>query len=295
MAHPGSVQACAKCEFKTLKSETLRSHIKYKHSEQKEKCTDCEYSHAIASKVRAHHRHVHLGEKRLQRKQVCRRLDCQYLGMSQCPESERHFLLFCTMCEFSTTATDYLKRHIQTAHLPEIVGASSDGLLRKCKLCDYKTRWGSSLTRHKVNKHMDEQTKQENLKWKKCTFENCLFKTPMPVVLKRHIESKHEGIIHFSCKFMNCAYVTDDKRSFNEHTGAHNSLFKCDHCDKVLARPRALKRHIKSVHEGVLLRCQVETNHKEEMREHTLKHTETQKVEDIKGDPEHKQSTSKID
>ena len=61
--------------------------------------------------------------------------------------------------------------------------------------------------------------------------------------IKRHIESKHEGMIHFSCKFMNCAYVTDDKRSFNDHTGAHNSLFKCDHCDKVLARPRALKRH----------------------------------------------------
>ena len=145
---------------------------------------------------------------------------------------------------------------------------------------------------------MNKQNKK--IRWKQCTFENCLFKTPMPVVLKRHIESKHEGMIHFSCKFMNCAYVTDDKRSFNDHTGAHNSLFKCDHCDKVLARLRALKRHMKSVHEGVqllrckLFQCKFETNHKEEMREHTLKtHTgedpDTRKrcikVEDIEGDP----------
>ena len=123
----------------------------------------------------------------------------------------------------------------------------------------------------------------------------------MPGILKRHIESKHEGIIHFSCEFMNCAYFTDDNRSFKEHKGAHNSLFKCQNCGKDFARPISLKQHMKSVHEGVhFLRCQFfqckfETNHKQDMREHALKHSEQgpgkrMKVEDIKGDTAHEEN-----
>ena len=239
--HQNIMHTCNQCEFKTPKSETLRSHILYKHSELKVKCVDCDYSHPASGKVKAHHRQVHLGIKRLERRIFCRQGDCQYLGMENCPESE-HNLLYCEECEYTTQASSYLKIHIQNAHTP------GDGLLVKCKQCDYKTPWSSCMTRHKVNKHMDEQTKQKHINWKKCTFENCLFKTAMPVVLKRHVESKHEGIVHFRCKYMNCAYVTDDKKTFKRHTGTHNKAFICNYCKKVFAIPKALKNHMRNIH-----------------------------------------------
>ena len=299
--HQDTMETCEKCDFKTQKYETLRSHVKTKHSKVKKKCTECDYSHAIGSKVKSHHRQVHLGVKRIQRMVVCRQDDCQYLGMNNCPESE-HCLLYCEQCEYSTRVSRYLKIHLQNVHSSENVYTPADGLILTCKQCDYKTSWSSCLTRHKVSKHMDEQTKQEHINWRECTFENCLFKTPMPVVLKRHIESKHEGIVHFRCKYMNCAYMTDNKKSFKDHSGTHNanSLFKCDYCEKVLSRARSLKHHIRNVHEGIhLLKCKYfnctyETTHKEEMKEHTLKHTEEinnsrVKVEHIKSDPKHEE------
>ena len=290
--HQATDQTCDKCDFKTLKFETMRSHIKTKHSNLKKKCTDCDYSHPIDSKVKAHHRQVHLGVKRSHRKVVCRQDDCQYLGTSNCPESE-HCLLYCEQCEFSTIATDYLKKHKEAIH-------SGEAFFSKCKQCDYKTRWSSCLTRHEINKHMDEQTKEVKINWKKCTFENCLFKTPFPIVLKRHIESKHEGIVHFRCKYMNCAYMTNDKRSFKDHSGihTHNSLLKCHYCEKVLGRARNLKSHIRKVHGGTHLlkcsnvKCTFEANQKEELQEHILKHTDEEfnmKVEHINGDPQHEE------
>ena len=250
--HQGTVHTCEKCEFKTLKYETIRSHIRYRHSELKVKCVDCDFSHAANSKVKAHHRQVHLGIKRMEERIFCRQSDCQYLGTDNCPESE-HNLLYCEECEYSSPVSKYLKKHIQNTHSSEKGHTPGNGLLVNCKQCDYKTRWSSCLTRHKVNKHMDEQTKQESMKWRECTFENCLFKTPMPVVLKRHIESKHEGIVHFRCKYMNCAYVTNDKKSFNDHTGTHNSSLKCHICGKILGRFRTLNNHIRHVHKTVHL------------------------------------------
>ena len=275
--HQGLMHTCNQCDFKTLKSETLRSHILYKHSELKVKCVDCDYSHPASGKVKAHHRQVHLGIKRLERRIFCRQSDCQYLGMDNCPES-KHKFLYCEECEYSTQASSYLKIHVRNVHSSEKGQTPSDGLLIKCEQCDYKTRWSSTLIRHKVNNHMDEQTKQQHINWKECKFEKCLFKTPIPVVLKRHIEWKHEGIVHFRCNFMNCAYATGDKRSFNEHTGTHNSVVKCHICGKNLARFRDLKHHIRNVHETVRLlkckffECAFETNDKKGMREHTLKH-----------------------
>ena len=60
----------------------------------------------------------------------------------------------------------------------------------------------------------------------------------------------------------------------------HNNSFKCHICGKILVRSRNLKHHIRYVHETVhLLKCKYfdcafGTKHKEEMREHTLQHTD---------------------
>ena len=50
--------------FKTLKFETMRYHIKAKHSETKISSSECDYLHPVSSKVKSHHRQVHLGIKR---------------------------------------------------------------------------------------------------------------------------------------------------------------------------------------------------------------------------------------
>ena len=45
---------------------------------------------------------------------------------------------------------------------------------------------------------------------KQCLYEDHLFKTQKPIQLRRHVESKHEGIIHFRCEYMNCTNETDN-------------------------------------------------------------------------------------
>ena len=92
--------------------------------------------------------------------------------------------------------------------------------------------------------------------------------------------------------------MSDDKGSFKDHSGTHNSLFKCHFCEKFLSRARSLKHHITNVHEGIHLlkctypNCTFGTNMEEEMKEHSLKHTDEEinkshmKVEHIKSDPE---------
>ena len=244
----GTEGTCQKCDFKTQNCETLRSHIKTKHSKVKKVCWDCDYSHAIASKVASHHRQVHLGVIRWQKLKICRKDDCSNLGMINCPKFE-HCLLYCEQCEYSTTTSEYLKNHVRNVHSSKDL----EGLLQSCKQCDYRTRYSSDLIRHEVNKHMDEESKLKANIFKKCSFENCLFKTTYPYVLKRHIESKHDGIVHFRCKHMNCSYVAVDKKVFKAHAGTHNSEFKCDFCGKVLAGLRNSKSHMKNVHGQVHL------------------------------------------
>ena len=250
-AHLGIEYKCEQCDFKTKNLlSTMRSHVKTKHSETKETCTDCDYSHPIASKVKAHFRKIHLGIKEERRRKICRREGCLNAGLSTCSESD-HFLLYCEHCEFTTSGLEYLKRHLQRYHITIALKSddNDERLLHSCENCDYKTQWKGTLSRHVMNNHMNEETKQILMMTKKCTYETCSFKTKESVRLKRHIESKHEGIIHYRCKYMNCAYVADDIKGLRDHTGTHEAMFKCNSCKKYFARSRNLKHHIKAVHE----------------------------------------------
>ena len=120
---------------------------------------------------------------------------------------------------------------------------------------------------------MNEETKQTLMMTKKCTYETCSFKTKESVRLKRHIESKHEGIIHYRCKYMNCAYVANDIRSLRDHTGTHEAMFKCNFCMKYFARKRNLKRHINEVHDKIFScqfpQCIFRSSKKEDISAHT--------------------------
>ena len=238
-AHLGIELKCEQCNFKTLKYETMRSHVKTKHSKTRQACTECDYSHPLGSKVKAHHRQVHLGIKRVQRNMSCRQGDCQNFGSSGCPESD-HFLLYCDYCEYTTPAIEYIKRHIQGRHFSTEL-ESSKGLAYSCESCNYKAKSPSDIARHKLYKHTSEETKQKVLKYKECAYKDCLFKTRQRSRLKIHIESQHEGIIHFRCNYMNCAFKTDDKKSLRRHTKTHQKRIQEHVHSGVLEQKKLIK------------------------------------------------------
>ena len=70
--------------------------------------------------------------------------------------------------------------------------------------------------------------------------------------MRKHIESVHEGIKPFKCKF--CDYESGQKSSLKEHIkSVHEGIkpFKCKLCDYESGQKSSLKEHIESVHEGI--------------------------------------------
>ena len=81
----------------------------------------------------------------------------------------------------------------------------------------------------------------------KCNF--CDYETSKNCILKKHIESVHEGNKPFKCKL--CEYESALKGNLKTHIrSVHERIkpFKCNDCDYQAAQKVTLKNHIKSVH-----------------------------------------------
>jgi len=79
----------------------------------------------------------------------------------------------------------------------------------------------------------------------------CDYVTSSAIGLKRHIESKHEGIQYF-CE--QCNYVSSEKGNLKKHIlNKHEGIrYYCDLCDYSATRSNILKKHVDSKHPGYL-------------------------------------------
>ena len=206
--HTVVVEECDQCEYKTTKYDALRFHKKRKHSGAKQKCTDCEYFHVYPNRVKMHYNQVHMGKKRGRGQLKCRRELCEFAGTKNCSELESHSYFFCELCQLSFERSDYLNIHNRTIH---------EGLIFKCDHCDtYSTARKDSLERHIVSKHSGEEAG----KLRFCQEEGCTY-IDLNGGLKRHIDTKHEGIVRFKCHVMNCAFGTSQQKYFRRHARTH--------------------------------------------------------------------------
>ena len=241
--HLNEITKCEQCEYKTSKYDLIYSHVRVKHSDLKIKCTECNFSHPFPTKVNTHYKHVHLGVKRHHRRYICRNEFCHSFGKQDCAELETHSLLYCKVCKYSSARSDDFKFHMQSVH---------EGIVYPCVYCSsYVAKRKLNLDRHIMAQH-PQKSNSKAPGTCSCTEEGCHFETQYRNTLKKHIESKHEGMVRFKCSFMNCDYRTNESKSLKEHSFVHNgdSPHRCDTCDKMFTRLRQMKKHKKKQHVG---------------------------------------------
>ena len=187
---------CTKCDYKTVKKNYLYSHTSSKHPKSKIKCTKCDVTCAFPSKIKQHEKIVHMGIKRNNRYK-CMIQSCQNFGKYTCEDLMLHSLLFCKQCDYSAKTKDEMKIHFQGVH---------EGIVYPCEQCSYVSKRKRDLVRHVMFKHTET--------FFGCGEENCSYETYSRNVLKKHIESEHEGIVH-PCTI--CGQIFRSRDSFRKH------------------------------------------------------------------------------
>ena len=105
--------------------------------------------------------------------------------------------------------------------------------------------------RHINSKHQDqglERIKKPIV----CKEEGCTF-VSVYGNLKRHIETKHEGIVRFKCHVMNCSFGSVEQKELRKHIRTHAvespKIYKCNQCDYASDSASSVKSHLK-IHTG---------------------------------------------
>ena len=293
------VEECDQCEYKTAKFLALYRHTREKHSVPKQKCTDCDYSHIYPNKVKSHYNQVHMGMKRKRRGlDRCRREFCEYAGTTNCLELQSHSRFFCEQCQLSFERSDSLKSHNDNIH---------EGLVYNCEYCDsYSTARKNDYKRHILAKHVDEDSKPTRAKSRGkrarlCKEEGCTY-IDLNGELKRHVETKHEGIVRFKCHVMNCSFGSSLQKDSRRHTRTHekessrafvksegkhkNAFVACDEegCNAKVGNMGALQMHIAQSHgEGIKYICQLKNcNYETYLKRYLVKHVKRSKHQNSK-------------
>ena len=223
---------CAKCNFTTVKKNYLISHMRSKHQDPdtKIKCEECHFTHIYPSKMKVHYNIVHLGIKRQDDKNTCKVDSCENFGKKTCQELENHSLFSCKQCQYSTTRNCQIKLHNQSVH---------EGIVYPCEQCPFITKSKDSIRSHVKFMHAKI--------FLICTEENCTYKTHSNNLLKKHVESEHEGVVRFKCDYMNCDFVTNKRSNVKRHSFVHQSGI-CEHCQQIFKEGPELKKHLKLYH-----------------------------------------------
>lgn len=139
------------------------------------------------------------------------------------------------------------------SHKTEVLKASTD-----------QSESELEIEKYGVQKHSEEdnETETEEFANPKKKFE-CKFKCGKwyrkNAELERHINYVHNGIKEFQCSIEDCKKTFAYEKSLKHHISVHHSessvKIYCDRCDKVFVDRDGLRKHQKSVHEGIRYEC----------------------------------------
>jgi hypothetical protein len=177
--------------------------------------------------------------------------------------------LYCDQCGFLAGHPSTLKTHKNNVHkgisyncehcnhaastsslLHSHVENKHLGIRYECEDCDYKAGTKGNLKIHRLSKHL-------NIKFS-CTF--CDFQTPFQANLKKHVKAKHTDDEERQRNLKKCGLCEFTtlwnlkKHIRNVHKG---EMIKCqwDGCDYQSHRKSSLDEHIKTMHEGFKFKC----------------------------------------
>jgi len=169
----------------------------------------------------------------------------------------------CDQCDYSTSTTHNLARHIASKHngnrylCDQCAFASNSAYLLKihknnkhlgvrfpCEQCEYEATTSGSLKKHKEGRH--------DKKVNSC--DHCEFVTTSASSLKVHSQNKHEGL-RFPCD--ECDHLATTKSRLKAHKDSrHKGIrYPCDECEYAATIPRDLRRHKEYKHLGIRYPC----------------------------------------
>ena len=181
----GIFYQCDQCDYKCGHRSSFKQHYKAEHQNIRFPCDQCEYQAKDRSSLKQHIQHVHLKEYA--------NVHCDLDGCTFKAEKNaivyRHKLAVhqlgsydCTHCSHKTGEKDEIFEHMKTKHdfiLDELGGYYF------CDMCDFKSKKGGNLTKHKNCLHTDTTYG--------CNF--CGYTSSDPYTVKRHTKSQHGVLV----------------------------------------------------------------------------------------------------
>jgi KRAB domain-containing zinc finger protein len=172
------------CDYTTLKSNTLRKHIR-RHLPKAFKCDSCEYSCHTRSDMEIHV-HKHTGDKPY----ACPREGCPYRSRKTSGITEHlrtHKRIVSALCECTLCPRKFLKQasldtHVRRIHVEGAFNCEVEG-------CDFHGASATDLKTHCRRKHSPT-----DIPVKACAL--CTFTTTSARRMGEHVQANHgEGLL----------------------------------------------------------------------------------------------------
>ncbi|CAH1977996.1 unnamed protein product [Acanthoscelides obtectus] len=272
------IHECTHCEYKTTYAHCLAGHM-MKHTGAKLNCTKCDASFATKHTLNNHILQKH--------PEFTAGVSCKVQECSHCEykttESRylaRHMMrhtkarLTCAKCDASFTTKQVLDNHVIQNH-PEFT-ASVSRKIHECTYCEYKTTYSQSLTRH-----MMEHTGV------KFTCEKCDASFKSKKTLDNHILQKHpeftDSVSRKIHECTHCEYKTTRAYSLAKHIMKHTGAkFVCIKCDASFKSTKSLDNHVLQRHPEFTApmsrkihkctHCEFKSTYAQSLSRHIVKH-----------------------
>ena len=278
--HPGAVLSCHLCPFKAGHNRMMKTHMDFVHKGIAYSCDRCDFRSSWKKSLSVHVSRVHrrslLGEaenvESVGRKEG-RKDDVQkttHRSSLDRPTRTVHAgdKFSWQECKFDTVEEAVLKNHIESGH-KEIV--------YRCYACDFVSTWSKSLEKHIKGTHLQISDKALNDATMKghvdsddrgilhCC-EQCDFRTIYKESLRKHAKHRHTDRL---------TEVTEEKEKLDEVAkdlvGDDAKKHKCDRCDYKTKLKSTLNRHVRTMHTKEKLKCMMcnfEALHDQKLNNH---------------------------
>ena len=250
--------------------ESLRKHMKIKHSTKRHACDTCGKGFPSSCYLKRHNDGVHLGIMLNKTSTQFRCLQCKYSTHRRANLNDHNSVTHlglnfdCTECIKSYSNLRNLKFHISKNH------QGKELEYFKCASCEYNTTRKETLKLHRQAKHEDARHLCELCK-KTFSTEQCL---------RRHTRVDHLNLRH-TCQ--TCDKTFSLRSNLNAHIEVHHTKkqYMCSFCSYLSTSKILQNKHFTIVHPGKSLPypeichvCQIcgcQKNSRRYLREHIRK------------------------